>query len=99
MNKLAIGFWLAVCVIAMQPVWSLPAAAACGPNQVYSASMGRCIPKALMCNNNQVYSSSLHRCMPKPPHSVFIRHGCPDNLDKRCTKLRNGRLINCHCVS
>ena len=99
MNKLATGLWLAVCIIAMQPVWSHAASAACGPNQVYSASMSRCIPKALMCNNNQVYSSSLHRCMQKPAHSVFIRHGCPYNLDRRCTMTGNGRLINCKCVS
>ena len=100
MNKRVTGLWLAVCIIGVQPVWSHAATAGtCGPNQVYSSSMSRCISKALMCNSDQVYSSSLHRCIHKAAHSVFIQHGCPANLDKRCTKTGNGRLINCHCVS
>lgn len=30
---------------------------------------------------------------------VLIKHGCPSNLDKVCTKLGSGKLINCRCVS
>jgi hypothetical protein len=30
---------------------------------------------------------------------VFIRGGCPYNLDKECDRLPNGRLVNCRCVS
>jgi hypothetical protein len=47
MNKLvAKGPWLVACVIGVQVVQSETAsAAACGPNQVYSSSMGQCIPK------------------------------------------------------
>lgn len=31
---------------------------------------------------------------------VFIKHGCPYNLDKVCTRSRKGsRLYNCRCVS
>ena len=33
------------------------------------------------------------------PRRVLIRHGCPSNLDKACTKLGSGKLINCRCVS
>ena len=32
-------------------------------------------------------------------HRVFIKHGCPSNLDKVCSKSSTGRLYNCHCVS
>ncbi len=46
MNKLAKGLWLVACIIGMQVVQSdIARAAACGPNQVYSSSMGQCIPK------------------------------------------------------
>jgi hypothetical protein len=47
MNKLVgKGLWLVACVIGVQVVQSDTAsAAACGPNQVYSSSMGQCIPK------------------------------------------------------
>ena len=30
---------------------------------------------------------------------VFIRGGCPYNLDKECDRLPNGRLVHCRCVS
>jgi hypothetical protein len=29
---------------------------------------------------------------------IFIRGGCPYNLDKACVRNRRGKLI-CHCVS
>jgi hypothetical protein len=66
MNKLWKGLWLVACVIGMLVVQSDTASAAtCGPNQVYSSSMGQCIPKAAMCGRNQVYSSSMEQCIPK----------------------------------
>jgi hypothetical protein len=30
---------------------------------------------------------------------VFIRGGCPYNLDKECDRLPDGRLVHCRCVS
>lgn len=30
---------------------------------------------------------------------VFIKHGCPYNLDKVCIRNRRGQLVNCRCVS
>jgi hypothetical protein len=30
---------------------------------------------------------------------VFIRGGCPYNLDKICVRDRNGRLVHCRCAS
>jgi hypothetical protein len=30
---------------------------------------------------------------------IFIRGGCPYNLDKECERLPNGRLVHCRCVS
>jgi hypothetical protein len=47
MNRLAKYFLLAACVIGAQTMQSDAASAAgsCGPNMVYSSSMGQCIPK------------------------------------------------------
>ena len=30
---------------------------------------------------------------------VFIRGGCPYNLDKECIRDHKGRLVKCRCVS
>ena len=30
---------------------------------------------------------------------VFIRGGCPYNLDKICLRDRNGKLVHCRCQS
>jgi hypothetical protein len=30
---------------------------------------------------------------------VFIRGGCPYNLDKICLRDRNGKLVHCRCAS
>jgi len=30
---------------------------------------------------------------------VLLIGKCPYNLDKECTRLRNGKLVNCRCVS
>ena len=32
-------------------------------------------------------------------HRVYIKHGCPSNLDRVCSKGNTGRLYNCRCVS
>jgi len=46
MNKLAKCLWLVACVIGIQVMQSDTVnAAGCGPNRVYSSSMGQCIPK------------------------------------------------------
>ena len=30
---------------------------------------------------------------------IFIKHGCPYNLDKACIRGPKGKLIKCRCVS
>lgn len=83
MNKLAKVLLLAACVISMQTV------------QFDTAS-------ARSCGRNEVYSSSMGQCIPKNAGNgtrVFIRHGCPYNLDKVCMRTQGGLLVQCHCVS
>jgi hypothetical protein len=83
MNRLAKGLWLAACVIGVQTVHSDTASAS-------------------RCGRNQVYSSSMGQCIPKNAGNgtrVFIRHGCPYNLDKACIRTQGGLLVHCHCVS
>ena len=48
MNRFTKCLWLAACIIGVQTLQfdSANAAGGCGPNQVYSSSMGRCIPKS-----------------------------------------------------
>ena len=47
MNRFTKCLWLAACIIGVQTLQfdSANAAGGCGPNQVYSSSMGQCIPK------------------------------------------------------
>ena len=57
---------------------------------------------ARSCGRNEVYSSSIGQCIPKNAGNgtrVFIRHGCPYNLDKACMRTQGGLLVQCHCVS
>ena len=53
--------------IAMMICAAQPASAAmrCGAQEMYSASMKRCIPRSIECRPNQVYSSSMGQCIPK----------------------------------